>query len=171
MKAHVAPASFQLTRGVAADLPFIMATERLAGYEHLVGRWDRARHDGALADPRYAYFVGRTGAEPIGFAIVENWASPERVAHIKRIAVCRPGLGHGKALLRLIMEVLFGETEAYRLSLGLFPETLRARRAYEGAGFRGEGISRGSAYFQGIHRDELIMSILRPEWAVIQSAG
>ena len=50
-------------------------------------------------------------------------------------------------------------------------ENLRARRAYEGAGFRAEGISRGSAYFQGIHRDELIMSILRPEWALIQSAG
>jgi RimJ/RimL family protein N-acetyltransferase len=171
MKAHVAPTSFQLTRGVAADLPFIMATERLAGYEHLVGRWDSARHDAALADPRYAYFVARNGVEPVGFAIVENWASAERVAHIKRIAVCRPGIGHGKALLRLVMEVLFGETETYRLSLGLFPENLRARRAYESAGFRAEGISRGSAYFQGIHRDELIMSILRPEWAVIQSAS
>ena len=166
-----APETFRLARGTPADIPFIMATERLPGYDDLVGRWDEARHHAALADPRYAYFVAATAAGPVGFAIVQDWSSPERVAHIRRIAVCRPGRGHGRALLRLIMDLLFSETGTWRLSLGLFPDNLRARRAYEGAGFRAEGISRGSAFFLGVHRDELIMSILRPEWAALRSPG
>jgi RimJ/RimL family protein N-acetyltransferase len=46
----------------------------------------------------------------------------------------------------------------------VFPENARARRAYEAVGFRAEGVARGSAFFGGIYRDELIMAILRPEW-------
>jgi RimJ/RimL family protein N-acetyltransferase len=38
-----------------------------------------------------------------------------------------------------------------------------AQRTYE-AGFKAEGVARGSAFFGGVHRDELIMSVLKPEW-------
>src|SRR5262249_42219907 len=77
-----------------------MATERIAGFEQFVGRWEEARHRLALADGRHAYFIGRDGLEPIGFVIVRDWASPERVAVIKRIAVSRPGQGYGRAAAR-----------------------------------------------------------------------
>jgi hypothetical protein len=36
--------TLQLTRGSDGDVPFVMATERLVGYEHLVGRWTEAQH-------------------------------------------------------------------------------------------------------------------------------
>jgi RimJ/RimL family protein N-acetyltransferase len=68
-------------------------------------------------------------------------------------------------LLRAVVDAVFAQTSAYRLSLGLFPENTRARRTYEGAGFKAEGVSRGSALFNGDNRDELVMSLLRPEWA------
>jgi len=84
-----------------------MATERLAGYEQLVGQWDAAQHRAALADGRHAYFVARHASEAIGFAIVREWSSAERVAHIKRIAVCRPGLGNGRSFLALLVERIF----------------------------------------------------------------
>ena len=156
---------FRLALADQGDLPFVMETERLDGYDKLVGRWDEARHLSALADGRHAYLIGYMETEPVGFGIVRDWASPERVALVKRIAVRRPNMGHGRVLLAAITEAVFRRTDAYRLWLGVFPENGRARRAYEAAGFVAEGVARGSAFFAGQHRDELIMSILRPEWA------
>jgi RimJ/RimL family protein N-acetyltransferase len=167
------PAAAKITtaRAVEADIPFIMATERREAYETVLGRSDEAWHRAALTEKRYAYFLARDGAEPIGFVILRDWDAPEQVTHIKRIAVVDPGRGHGRAFLDLILDSVFGETQAYRLSLGLFPENLRARRAYEGVGFKAEGVSRGSAYFQGVNRDELVMAILRPEWRALREGA
>jgi RimJ/RimL family protein N-acetyltransferase len=144
---------------------FCHATERLPGYEQLVGRWNDGQHRAALADGRHAYFIARVKSEPAGFAIVRDWASPERVSHIKRLAVVRPGFGHGKALLAKLVELIFRDTDAHRIWLGVFPDNARARRAYEAVGFRVEGLARGSAFFGGVNRDELVMALLRPEWS------
>src|SRR6516165_3696396 len=67
----------------AADLDYIMATERLPGYEALVGRWERAHHEAAMADDRHAYFIARDDDRCVGFAILRDWASRERVTHLK----------------------------------------------------------------------------------------
>jgi diamine N-acetyltransferase len=158
------PEALQLSRAGTEDISFVMATERLAGYEPLVGRWSEAQHHAALADGRHAYFIARLKSEPVGFAIVRDWASPERVAHIKRIVVSHPGRGHGSALLSELVEVIFRETDAYRVWLGVFSDNARARRAYAAIGFKTEGVARGSAFFGGVHRDELVMALLRPEW-------
>jgi RimJ/RimL family protein N-acetyltransferase len=155
----------QLDRATEGDLPFIMATERLPGYEALVGRWDEEKHRVAVADGRHAYFVGRRAGSPIGFLIIRDWNSAERVSLLKRIAVAEPGQGNGKELLRAALDVVFEQTNIHRLWLGVFPENERARRAYEAVGFVAEGVARGSAFFAGAHRDELTLAILRPEWA------
>lgn len=163
-----APAKMTIARAVEADIPFIMTTERRDGYEAVLGRSEEAWHRAALADKRYAFFVARDGDAPVGFVILRDWGAPEQVTHIKRIAVVYPSHGFGKTFLNLILDSVFGETQAFRLSLGLFPENLRARRAYESVGFKAEGISRGSAYFQGVNRDELVMAILRPDWRALR---
>ena len=151
-------------RGDESMIPFIMATERLPGFQNLVGRWDEARHRSALADGRHAYFVASNGSEPIGFALLRDWNSPEHVTLMKRIAVAHPGRGHGRVLLSKVIDATFQETGAWRLWLGVFQENIRARRAYESVGFKAEGIARGSAFFGGVYRDELVMALLRPEW-------
>jgi RimJ/RimL family protein N-acetyltransferase len=156
--------SLALVRATEADIPFIMATERLPGYDELVGRWSETEHRAALAEDRYAYFIARVVLQPIGFAIVRDWASREHVTCIKRIAVATPGQGDGRAFLTRLVDRIFRETEAYRIWLGVFPNNARARRAYEAAGFKAEGIARGSAFFGGVHRDELVMALLRPAW-------
>ena len=157
---------FELVRANEADISFIMATERLSGYEELVGRWSEVEHRSALADDRYAYFVARATSQPqpIGFAIVRDWASSERVTCIKRIAVARPGMGHGKTFLAQLVDRIFRDTDTHRLWLGVFPDNSRARRAYEAVGFKAEGVARGSAFFGGVYRDELVMALLRSEW-------
>src|SRR5262245_64560647 len=69
-----------------AMIPFVMATERIAGFDELVGRWDEAQHRAAFADGRHAYFVARDRVEPIGFVLLRDWASPEHATLVKRIA-------------------------------------------------------------------------------------
>lgn len=155
---------FRLEKATQDDLPFIMATERREGYEALVGRWDEQRHREAFGDGSHAYFVGFDGDAPGGFALLRYWNAPERVTLVRRLAVVSPGQGFGRLLLAAVAGRVFADTDAYRLQIGLFPDNLRARRAYEAVGFQAEGISRGSAFFGGIHRDELVMSLLRPEW-------
>jgi RimJ/RimL family protein N-acetyltransferase len=155
---------FRLVRATADDLPFIMATERLEGYDALVGRWEEARHRAAFLDGSHAYFIGFDGETPIGFVMLRFWDSQERITLVRRVAVTTPGRGHGRKLLGAVVERAFRDTGAYRLQIGLFPENLRARRAYEAVGFVAEGISRGSAFFDGVYRDELVMALLRPEW-------
>jgi RimJ/RimL family protein N-acetyltransferase len=162
-------AGLRLARPTAADIPFIMVCERIEGYEELVGRSEESWHRHALASDLYRYFLAYRDDLPTGFAILRGWDAPEQVAHIKRIAVVEPGRGFGKAFLNLIMDSVFRDTRTYRLSLGLFPENLRARRAYEGVGFKAEGISRGSAYFNGVNRDELVMAVLRPDWLALRA--
>lgn len=154
-----------LTRATLTDLPYIMATERQDGYDALVGRWSEDKHREAFADRRHAYFLGQIDDEPIGFAILRDWASSERVTLVKRIAVSKPGRGLGRQLLGAVVERVFQETDAHRLWLGVFPENARARRAYEAVGFIPEGVARDSAFFGGLHRDELIMAILRTDEA------
>ena len=156
--------TLKFDRASKTDLPFIMATERTSGYEALVGRWDEARHLAAIDDDHYAYFLASDGAAPVGFSIVRDWASPERVTCVKRIAVSSPGRGVGRRLLHAVVDAIFRDTNAHRVWLGVFPENERARRAYEAVGFKAEGIARGNAFFGGIHHDELIMAILKPEW-------
>lgn len=156
--------AFEIARATHADLPFVMATERLEGYDAIVGRWDEPRHRAAFADGRHAYFIGRDAGDPVGFAILRDWASPERVTLVKRVAVAATGQHYGRRLLAAVVDAVFQDTDAHRLWLGVFPENLRARRAYEAVGFVAEGVARGSAFFGGVHRDELTMSILRPDW-------
>jgi diamine N-acetyltransferase len=155
----------ELTRAKASDIPFIMNTERIPGYEEFIGQWDEARHLDNLADPHNAYFVARDGAEPVGFTIVRDWNSPERVTYLQRIAVARPNGGHGKTLVSKVLAAIFQQTQAHRVWLKVFPENLRAQRVYLALGFRSEGIARGASYRgDGVFRDQMVMAILRPEW-------
>src|ERR1700734_1111835 len=107
--------TLQLVRGTADYIAFVMVAERLPGFEELVGRWSEAQHRTALADGRHAYFIARLESQDIGFAIVRDWAAPERVACIKRIAVSSPGQGHGRMFLAGLVDRIFSETDAYRI--------------------------------------------------------
>ena len=152
------------TRATEADLNFIMETERLPGYEAFIGRSDEAQHRARMANDRCAHFIARDGDRPVGFAILRDWNSTDRITLLMRIAMAEPGQGHGKAFLRALMNTVFTETPCHRFWLGQFLDNARARHVYESLGFTAEGIARGNVYLFGRYHDELIMSILRPEW-------
>jgi RimJ/RimL family protein N-acetyltransferase len=160
-----------LRRGSQSDIAFVMATERLEGYGELVGRWEADRNQAAFTDGRHAYFIAVSQGAPVGFAILRDWASAEKVTLVRRVAIVRTGQGLGTAMMRALIAEVFEAIDAYRLWIGVFPDNLRARRAYEAVGFQAEGVARGNALFHGEHRDELILSILRPEWIDRRTRG
>jgi RimJ/RimL family protein N-acetyltransferase len=171
MGAHMGNDAFTLRRATHGDIPFIMATERLPGNETLVGRWEDAKHREAMADGRHVYFVACTGQVPVGFAILRDWDVPERVTQIRRVAVATPGQGIGRRMVGAVLDTLFTETAAHRVYLGLFVGNDRAQRAYAAAGLVAEGVARGNAFLNGEPRDQVIMAILRPEWAARRAHG
>src|SRR5262249_45502120 len=125
----------------------------------------------ALADARYACFIAETDGAPVGFAILRDWASAEQATLVKRVAVAERGRGVGKSMMRAVVDTTFRETDVHRLWIGCFPDNLAARRTYEAVGFVAEGVARGGAFFHGRHRDELVLSLLRPEWEAAQAAN
>lgn len=159
----------KLRRAEASDISFILATERGEGYDDLVGHWDADQHAAALADSRYAYFIACADDQPVGFAILRDWASTNQVTLVFRVAVAKPGVGYGKAMMRRVVEAAFRETDVYRLWIGVLPDNVRARRAYEAVGFRAEGIARGAWLMNGIRYDELVLAIVRPDWEAVRA--
>jgi diamine N-acetyltransferase len=150
-----------------ADLDFVMATERLPGYDALTARWTLAEHVAALQreDNRYLIGASRSG-EPAGFAIVERITDPHEGAKLKRIAVAQPGSGFGQPFMRDILAWVFGNTPAPRIWLDVFVYNERARHVYRRVGFRDDGLLRQAYVLPGGERvDRVIMSLLRSEWA------
>lgn len=156
--------ALELREAKDADIDYVMRVERLPGYDKLVGRWDWDQHFEALSDPAYRTFIAEENGLPVGFVLIRGWNAADQVTLIKRAAVERPGGGIGHRMIAAALAEIFGNTKAYRVWIGCFPDNLRARHAYEKAGFQAEGVARGNAYFHGVHHDELILSILRPEW-------
>jgi RimJ/RimL family protein N-acetyltransferase len=153
-----------IVRAGAEDIPFIMAAERTPAYRGLVGSWEREQHEQALADSRYAYFLGRRAGAAVGFVIVRDWAAADHVTYIKRIIVSEVGKGTGRELLAKVVDIIFDQTDAWRVWLETLAHNTRAQHVYQELGFQTEGVSRGAAFLDGQHLDEVMMAVLRPEW-------
>jgi ribosomal protein S18 acetylase RimI-like enzyme len=154
-----------LRAATAADLDFILATERLPGYELLTARWSAAEHRAAMAREDTRYLVGgAAGAELEGFAILQPLADPHEGTKLKRICVTRPGSGFGQPFLAAVIDWAFANTDAERFWLDVFTHNERARHVYRRLGMREDGLLRHAYRMpDGSRADRSIMSILRHE--------
>src|SRR5262245_19372527 len=139
-----------------------MATERLPGNEGLVGRWEQDEHRRAFADPANAYFLGHMDGAPIGFVIVQDWASNSGWTLIRRIIVAERAKKSGRELLSRVIDAIFAETQATRVWLNVFPHNERAQRAYRAIGFGFEDRAKYAA--TAGHSASLLMVLQRAEW-------
>jgi RimJ/RimL family protein N-acetyltransferase len=106
-----------------------------------------------------------------GFALLQRLDDPDRKAHLKRIAVRDTGRGAGSILLDAIARWLFTTTDINRLDLDLFVGNVRARRAYEKAGFELEGVLRDYHRNEdGSFSSQWLMSLLRRDWHAVRGA-
>src|SRR5215217_3429996 len=123
-------AMLELRSATSADIPFVMATERLPGYLPIVGRWDEAKHRTVMRDPASAYFIGECAGEPEGFAIVEHRDEPMGNVLLRRIAMANRGRGLGREMMQLVAAAVFARPEPHRLWLHVSPYNERARLFY-----------------------------------------
>ncbi|HZF94522.1 MAG TPA: GNAT family N-acetyltransferase [Allosphingosinicella sp.] len=158
---------YRIEEAGEAEIAAMRAIEASPGYEKLVGRWSAERHRAEMAKGSARYFVLRDADGAVaGFALVQGFGDEDRKLHLKRIAVAGPGRGAGSLLLRAVVGRVFEETDANRLDLDVFLDNDRARRAYEKAGFREEGVLRDwHRHPDGRFSDVRLMSVLRREWA------
>ena len=74
------------------------------------------------------------------------------------------GNGYGTDAMNALLDFGFGQLRLERIWLEVYDFNVRAQRSYEKAGYVVEGTLRHANYRQGMHRDVLLMSILRDEW-------
>ncbi|HUG33310.1 MAG TPA: GNAT family protein [Anaerolineales bacterium] len=72
--------------------------------------------------------------------------------------------GYGTDAMKVCLRYAFTELNLHRVSLGLHEYNPRALRAYEKAGFKLEGKTRGDLAREGRRYDSFWMGILREEW-------
>ena len=156
----------QLRRATPADLDFVVATERLPGYDLLTARWSPEEHAAALVRADTRYLVGgRAGRALEGFAILQPLADPHEGAKLKRICVTEPGGGFGQPFLAAVIDWVFTATANERLWLDVFTHNERARHVYRRVGMREDGLLRHAYRMpDGTRADRCIMSVLRSEW-------
>ena len=156
-----------------ADIPALMAIERREGYEHVVGRWSAEQHAAEMALPGSRYLVARDASgAPQGFVMLQRLDDPDLCAHLRRIAVARPGEGLGAEMLGAALAHVFEATPVHRVQLLVYAENERARRTYARAGLVEEGLLRDIRRLpDGRFRSMLMMSILRPDWAAGDHRG
>lgn len=127
-------------------------------------KWYATRND--QPDRLDLAIVDRAVGRCVGEAVLNEWDPGNQSCNF-RIAVGPAGQGRGLGTeaTRLIVGYGFEHLGLHRISLGVYSFNPRARRAYEKAGFRAEGVLRESLRYGDEWIDATVMSILADEWA------
>lgn len=72
--------------------------------------------------------------------------------------------GYGADAVNTIAEYGFMRLNINRIALRVYEFNSRAARCYEKCGFKHEGVSRKSAFIDGVYYDELMMGLLKSEF-------
>jgi RimJ/RimL family protein N-acetyltransferase len=101
----------------------------------------------------------------VGEAVLNEWDSGNHSCNFRiMLGAAGQNRGLGTESVRLIVGYGFEHLALHRISLGVFAFNPRAHRAYEKAGFVTEGVHRDVLLYDGEWTDEIVMSILAPEW-------
>jgi len=140
------------------DIPFILATERLPGYEEFVGRFEEDVHRANLANDDWLYVMGLDDAgAPQGFAILQNRNDGDGSEYLRRIAVTSAGGGFGRPFLAALIDWVFAHTGNTRFHLHVRNSNVRARHVYTSLGFSAVGPEEGDA-------SSTTMALARSAW-------
>lgn len=102
----------------------------------------------------------------VGEGVLNDW-DPGNESCNFRILIGPRGQdrGLGTEATRLVLDHTFTHLPLHRISLGVYAFNPRAQRVYEKAGFVVEGREREALRYDDARVDQVLMSILRPEWA------
>ena len=125
----------------------------------LAGEWYATRND--TDDRLDLAVVDRASGACVGEAVLNQWDQGSQSCNF-RILIDPAGQnrGLGTEATRLIVGYGFEQLGLHRISLEVYAFNPRARRAYEKAGFRPEGVLRESLRYGDRWIDATVMSIL-----------
>ena len=132
--------------------------------EALARDWLLSRND--QGDRLDLAVTDKATGECVGEAVLNEW-DPGNESCNFRILLGPHGRdrGLGTEATRLIVGYGFERLGLHRISLEVYAFNPRARRAYEKAGFRPEGVLRESLRYDGSWVDTTVMSVLASEWS------
>jgi diamine N-acetyltransferase len=161
-----------LRSALDADVPRIVALERLSESQKYVGQWSEERHRAALSSADARYFVSEDEAGALqAFVLLRGFEESSQNIELKRIVVAAPGRGVGRRILSEIIRIAFEEIGVHRLFLDVFGDNLRARHLYESLGFVYEGIMREAGMRDGKYYAMHLMSMLESEYRAHKAAA
>jgi diamine N-acetyltransferase len=152
------------------DIPWLVGQEQRPDFAEFIHRWPTEQHLRNLADADKLYLIAQDEAhERIAFVILAGLSSNPRDVELVRMAVVRPGAGIGTPLLAAVIDMAFCDLGASRLWLDVFDDNLRARHAYETAGFHEEAVPPQPARkSDGKPGSLVIMSIREAQYRVLR---
>jgi RimJ/RimL family protein N-acetyltransferase len=131
--------------------------------EKLAGEWYATRND--TDDRLDLAVVDRASGACVGEAVLNQWDPGSQSCNFRiLIGPAGQNRGLGTEATRLVVGYGFEQLGLHRISLEVYAFNPRARRAYEKAGFRPEGVLRESLRYGDQWIDATVMSILAPEW-------
>ena len=148
----------------AADLGFVVAAERDPDVAPFILPWAMERHAVALSDADLCHRVVSGPPGPVGFVLLAGLAGGHRSVEFCRLVIADRRRGYGRAAVRAVVRLAFGEFEAHRLWLDVKTHNARARHLYESEGFAAEGVLREClAREDGGYDSLVVMSVLAAE--------
>jgi RimJ/RimL family protein N-acetyltransferase len=127
----------------AADLDFVLATERDPENSQFIGQWSRAQHRAAIESPeREHWLIARShDGSPLGFLLAFDLRARGMGVYVKRIAISEKSRGLGREALGRFARHAFDDLHASHLWLTVFPSNERAQRSYRALGFEVESVT------------------------------
>lgn len=148
-----------------ADLPQIVALERMPESRRYVGQWTEDHHARAMAGGDARYFAHEDENGQIqAYVILLGFEAGSSSIEFKRFVVAQTGRGLGRQLLTEILRIVFDEIGAHRFYLDVVEDNLRARHLYASFGFTEEGVMREATQRDGIWHSLVLMSLLDREY-------
>lgn len=164
--------------GWSGDLPFLMqwagpmfryplTTEQLVEY-------NKGANNTQTSDKlNYRVLLAST-REGIGHVSIGSIDRENGSARVTKVLVGESefrGKGVGKAIVKAVLAICFGELSLHRVTLGVFDFNGPALATYKHAGFLVDGILRDARKMGKAYWNLVEMSILEDEWRAMQKIG
>ena len=149
----------EVRRHLLIYLPFSLAQEE-RWYTSLLERLEQGNDVVFAIETAEGVHIGSVGLHSIGWK--------DRHAELGIVIGEKEhwGQGYGTDAIRTLLGVAFEEMNLHRVFLRVDADNERAIRCYEKCGFQREGAMREVVFREGEYHDQLIMSVLRPEYRV-----
>jgi RimJ/RimL family protein N-acetyltransferase len=156
-----------------SDLDWVAVLEADPANLPFITPWERTQHEGAIRFPDARHFIVEAGegAERAGFVILQGCRNPHRSVELKRIVLHTKGQGLGRACVRALKRMAFGELRAHRFWLDVKALNQRALALYVSEGFAEEGRLRESVRAGDGWDSLIVLSMLDREYDARRALG